>query len=122
MVSSKHRLGPKQKSPASGARTPFTACDANGGQPQSHGCAAAGLKPLLTPRDILARFSMTSTEPTKWMRRIFKKHGVPYVHACGQIRATEEQYQLLLEKSHALHASPREEPHLLYPRHSLARR
>ena len=53
---------------------------------------------LLTPRDILSRLSMTSAEPTKWMRRIFDKYGVPYVYACGKMRATEAQYQMLLEK------------------------
>ncbi|WP_255326250.1 hypothetical protein [Sphingobium sp. EM0848] len=41
---------------------------------------------------------MTSTEPTKWMRRTFDKYGVPYVHVCGKMRATEAQYQMLLEK------------------------
>ena len=54
--------------------------------------------PLLTPSDILSRLSITSANPTKWMRRMFVKHGVPYVHACGKVRATEAQYQMLLEK------------------------
>ena len=53
---------------------------------------------LLTPSDILSRLSMTSAEPAKWMRRIFGKHGVPYVQVCGQVHATEAQYQLLLER------------------------
>lgn len=52
---------------------------------------------LLTPNDILSRLSMTSAEPAKWMRRTFEKYRVPYVHLCGQVRATEAQYQLLLE-------------------------
>ena len=53
---------------------------------------------LLTPQDILDRLRMKSAEPAKWMRRTFKKHGVPFMHACGQIRATEAQYRLLLDK------------------------
>lgn len=53
---------------------------------------------LLTPRDILIRLNMTSADPTKWMRRTFEKHDVPYVRACGKMRATEGQYQMLLEK------------------------
>ncbi|WP_375196718.1 hypothetical protein [Sphingobium sp.] len=66
-----------------------------------HGAPAAGETPtatLLTPRDILSRLNMHSTDPAKWMRRTFVKHGVPYIHACGKMRATESQYQLLLEK------------------------
>ncbi|WP_234703186.1 hypothetical protein [Sphingobium chlorophenolicum] len=69
-----------------------------GARPPPHTLAPSSGERLLTPRDILSRLSMTSAEPTKWMRRIFNKHGVPYVHACGKMRATEEQYQLLLEK------------------------
>ena len=53
---------------------------------------------LLTPNAILSRLSMTSAEPAKWMRRTFEKHQVPYLHICGQVRATEAQYQLLLER------------------------
>ena len=53
-------------------------------------------EPLLTPRDIFSRLSMTSADPAKWMRRIFKKHGVLYVRACGKMRATEARYQMLL--------------------------
>lgn len=53
---------------------------------------------LLTPGDILSRLSMTSADPAKWMRRTFEKHGVPYVHACGKIRATEAQYLMLMDK------------------------
>gem|GEM_PF-5680408 len=53
---------------------------------------------LLTPKIILARLAITSTDPAKWMRRTFKKHGVPFVHACGKLRATEAQYRLLLDK------------------------
>lgn len=55
-------------------------------------------QPLLTPRDILSRLRMDSTDPAKWMRRTFDKHGVPYVHTCGKMRATEAQYQMLLER------------------------
>lgn len=44
---------------------------------------------LLTPQDVLDRFRMTTAEPTKWMRRAFKKLGLPFIHAFGQIRAME---------------------------------
>ena len=53
---------------------------------------------LLTARDILTRLSMTSADPAKWMRRIFNKHDVPYLHAGGKVRSTEAQYRLLLER------------------------
>jgi hypothetical protein len=59
---------------------------------------ALGLAPgetLLTPKDILARLAMTSTDPAKWMRRTFKKHGVPFVHVGGKLRASEAQFRLL---------------------------
>ncbi len=65
---------------------------------QAHLPAASSGAPLLTPSDILSRLSLTSAKPTKWMRRIFGKHHVPYVHVCGQIRATEAQYRLLMER------------------------
>ena len=58
----------------------------------------ASSEPLLSPRDILTRLNMASADPAKWMRRTFMKYGVPYVHACGKMRATEAQYLLLLEK------------------------
>ena len=66
-----------------------------GKAPASSECRTAT---LLTPRDVLSRLNMNSTDPAKWMRRTFVKHGVPYIHACGKLRATEAQYQLLLEK------------------------
>lgn len=44
---------------------------------------------LLTPHNVLDRFRMTTAEQAKWMRRAFKKHGLPFMHACGQIRPTE---------------------------------
>ncbi len=53
---------------------------------------------LLTPQDILDLLGITSAEPAKWMRRTFTKHGVPYMHVCGQVRATQAQYRLLLDK------------------------
>lgn len=53
---------------------------------------------LLSPGDILTRLKITSADSAKWMRRIFKKHGVPYVLVCGKIRATETQYCVLLER------------------------
>lgn len=70
----------------------------DGAQPPSHASTPGFSTPLLTPSDILSRLSMTSADPAKWMRRTFVKHGVPYVHACGKMRATEAQYQILLEK------------------------
>ena len=53
---------------------------------------------LLTPEDILARLSMRSAEPARWMRRIFRQYKIPHVRVAGQMRATEEQFQTLMEK------------------------
>ena len=53
---------------------------------------------LLSPDDILNRLKLTSADPTKWMRRTFKKYGVPYVLVCGKVRATQMQYLLLLQR------------------------
>jgi hypothetical protein len=64
----------------------------------AHRPAVSSENDLLTPSEILSRLSMTSSEPAKWMRRTFEKHQVPYVRLCGQVRATEAQYQLLLER------------------------
>lgn len=64
---------------------------------QAHPSAISGEDGLLTPNDILSRLRMTSAEPAKWMRRTFERHQVPYIHLCGQVRATEAQYQLLLK-------------------------
>jgi hypothetical protein len=75
-----------------------TARDPDGTRQAPRTSTAAFGASLLTPGDILSRLCMTSADPAKWMRRTFNKHGVPYVHACGKMRATEAQYQLLLEK------------------------
>ena len=70
-----------------------------GGARSPPGLSSAGSgDDLLTPKDILARLRMKSTDPAKWMRRTFNKHGIPYLHVCGKLRATEEQYRLLLDK------------------------
>ena len=53
---------------------------------------------ILTPRDIAMRLQIKSADPVKWMRRLFKKHDVPFLDVCGHSRATEGQYQTLLEK------------------------
>lgn len=65
--------------------------------PPSLSSAASG-DALLKPNDILARLRMKSTDPAKWMRHTFNKHGVPYLRVYGKLRATEEQYRLLLDK------------------------
>ena len=72
--------------------------DADRDEARKHRPAISEGAALLTPNDILSRLSMTSAEPAKWMRRTFEKYRVPYVHLCGQVRATEAQYQLLLER------------------------
>ena len=72
--------------------------DADRDEARKHRPAISEGAALLTTNDILSRLSMTSTEPAKWMRRTFEKYRVPYVHLCGQVRATEAQYQLLLER------------------------
>ena len=53
---------------------------------------------LLTPQDIASRMNISSSDPTRWMRRFFAKHGVSYLDVCGKPRATEEQYQLLMDR------------------------
>jgi hypothetical protein len=101
--------GPQAKAPKAGATR--SASPETGASPPPAGIAAAdgarappdllGLAPgetLLTPKDILARLAMTSTDPAKWMRRTFKKHGVPFVHVSGKLRASEAQFRLLMEK------------------------
>ena len=71
--------------------------DADRDEARKHRPAISEGAVLLTPNDILSRLSMTSAEPAKWMRRTFEKYRVPYIHLCGQVRATEAQYQLLLK-------------------------
>lgn len=70
----------------------------DGGRSSPRASTTASGESLLTPRDILTRLNLTSADPAKWMRRTFAKHGVPYVRASGKVRATERQYQMLLEK------------------------
>lgn len=65
---------------------------------QAHRPGVSSEDALLTPSDILSRLRMASAEPAKWMRRTFEKHRVPYVHLCGQVRATESQFQQLLDR------------------------
>lgn len=71
---------------ADGARAPLSALDLAPGET------------LLSPQTILAWLAMTNTDPAKWMRRTFKKHGVPFVHVSGKLRASEDQFRLLMEK------------------------
>ena len=67
----------------------------------AYGCHLTDPMPIAAIRSwhrATSWLGMTRADPAKWMRRIFTKHGVPYVHACRKMRATEAQYQMLLEK------------------------
>lgn len=63
-------------------------------------------EPLLTPQDIAARLNIESCEVRRWMKRIFRKHGVPFVNVCGQPRATEEQFAKLMESMKCSQSDP----------------
>ena len=102
--------GPQAKAPKAGA-TRSASPKTGASPPPSVGIAAAdgarappdplGLAPgetYLTPQIMLARLAITSTDPAKWMRRTFKKHGVPFVHVGGKLRASEAQFRLLMDK------------------------
>lgn len=98
IVSPERRTTIVRRSAETAAGERVAVSDSDGGR-MSHRAPTAGRSDtLLTPREILSRLKMTSADPTKWMRRTFAKHGVPSVHTCGKMRATEAQYQLLLER------------------------
>jgi hypothetical protein len=97
-ASPEHRAPPPQQSAVAMTDSSATISNCDGTRRRHREAAIGTGGSLLTPRDILSRLGMTSADPAKWMRRTFTKLGVPYVHACGKTRATEAQYQLLLEK------------------------
>lgn len=98
MASSEDQAPIPQPSSGSTPGNRDTVCASGRAHSRLCGSSTAPHEKLLTPSDILARLSMTSADPAKWMRRTFKKHGVPYAHVCGKVRATEGQYQMLLER------------------------
>ena len=53
---------------------------------------------LLTPEDIVARLQVDTTDTTRWVRRIFKQHGVPLTRVRGRWRATLGQFDQLVEQ------------------------
>lgn len=97
-ASSEHPRVTQNESSLSADSNGATITASNGARLLPRASTSASSDSLLSPRDILTRLNITSADPTKWMRRTFKKHGVPYVHTCGKMRATEAQYRLLLER------------------------
>jgi hypothetical protein len=86
-----HRASKRQSSMSASGNS--LAASRQSGTP-TFGCSEA----LLSPDDILNQLKLTSADPTRWMRRIFRKYGVPYVLVCGKVRATQMQYHLLLDR------------------------
>src|SRR5918993_864967 len=53
---------------------------------------------LLTPEDILARLQVETTDAKRWVSRIFRQHGVPFSRVRGRLRATQGQFDQLVER------------------------
>jgi hypothetical protein len=80
------------------------------------------LSPVVAPewrRELRSRSE--SSDPVRWMKHLFKKHGVPHQDVSGRPRATEAQYRLLMDKCTCSPSAPAARRGLPYPRLGRAR-